>query len=98
LKGPKDADVRWTKSTAASGDETNCAIGEKAIQTLEIEVIFERDMMVHRDISPTQPIARTSSDRHPTIVNTDQSPVARRVDREPDFLDGINTRGTCTIR
>jgi hypothetical protein len=49
--------MRRTKSAAASGNETNCAVGEKAIQTLEIQVIFERDMMVHRDISPTQPFA-----------------------------------------
>jgi hypothetical protein len=33
-------------------------------------------MMVHRDISPTQPFAGTGSDRHPTLKPADRADAA----------------------
>jgi hypothetical protein len=55
-------------------------------------------MMVHRDISLTQPFGSAGSERHSTIVNTHKPPVARRMHRECDFLSGIKAAGSWTIR
>src|SRR5262245_57968079 len=46
-------------------------------------------MMMHHDISLTQPFGSTGSERHSTVVNTDKPPVARRMHRECDFFGEI---------
>jgi hypothetical protein len=75
-----------------------CAAVLSTIEALEIPVVFERDMMVHRDISLTQPFGSTGSERHSMIVDTHQPSVAHRVDRECDFLGGIKAAGGGTVR
>src|ERR1700675_177590 len=86
-----------TEAAAATGPEADCPAGDEAIETLEILVVFERDMMVHRDVPLPQPVGGASRDRHPTIVNTHQPAAACGMGCEPDFLHRIEAGGSFPV-
>src|SRR5204862_8037339 len=50
-----DADMRRAKTAAAGGDESDRAAGEKADQAVDIELILERDVVVHEGRQPLEP-------------------------------------------
>jgi hypothetical protein len=55
-------------------------------------------MMVHGNISLTQPVVRAVRERHSMIVNAHESPAACRVNCEPHFLNWIQAVGSLSVR
>src|SRR5262249_18020057 len=96
-KSLEDAGWRRPDPAAAAGHEPHRAAGDKAIKPLEIPVIFQRNVMMHCDVAFTQPFGGAGGKRYATTVNSHKSAVIRRVDREPDFLGGIEAARSRTI-
>ena len=42
-----DSDMRGSEAAAAGGDKSNRPAGQKANQTVDVEIVLQRDLVVH---------------------------------------------------
>jgi hypothetical protein len=89
--------VGRAEPAAATRDEAHRPASQEAIKPPEILVVFERDMMAHRDVALAQPCGGTGRKRHPTIVDAHQPPAVCGVDGKRDVLDPIQAGGSSAI-
>ena len=54
-EGLVDPDMRGSKTAAAGGDEADRPAAQKADQAVDIDLVFERDMVMHEGRQPGQP-------------------------------------------
>src|SRR5258707_12525870 len=72
-KGLVDTDMRRSEAAAASGDESNRATGQKADQAVDIDLIFESDMVMHEGGQPSKPGRGAADFTAPPVVNANEA-------------------------
>ena len=82
-KGLVDSDMRGAKTAAAGGDEADRPAAQETDQAVDIDLIFERDVVMHERRQPGQP-GRSAGDLAASMVmNAD----------EASGRDGMNLAG-----
>src|ERR1700682_1884625 len=72
-KGLVDTDMGRSEAAATGGDESNRATGQKADQTIDIDLIFESDMVMHEGRQTSEPGRGAADFTAPPVMNANQA-------------------------
>src|SRR6266404_6350011 len=82
-----DTDMRRSEAAATRGDESNRATGQKADHAVDIDLIFERDMMMHEGRQANEPGRGAADCTAPPVMNANEASRRGRMNLASEGLD-----------
>src|SRR6266849_4661285 len=82
-----DTDMRRSEAAATGGDETNRATGQKADQAVDIDLIFERDVMMHEGRQANEPGRGAADCTAPPVMNANEASRRGRMNLASEGFD-----------
>src|ERR1700738_218736 len=76
-----------SKATAASGHESNRATGQKTDQTVNINLIFQSNMVMHERGQSSKPSRRSTDLTAPSVINANEASRRRRMHLASELFD-----------
>ena len=86
-KGLVDTDMRRSEAAAAGGDESDRATGQEPDQAVDIDLILERDMVMHEAGQPSKPGRGAADFTAPPVVNANEAARRRGMDLAGEGFD-----------